>query len=412
MKIQAIFSFLSIIVFVSCFLFMSACAHMNKTSKAIQPQEISQIIKITINTPEEVDNLVNLDLDILEVNLDEHFMLAIVTKADIEKVKYHDYKFRVMNKNADSLLATTRATTALGRYHDFKKIESKLKTIASKNPNICSLYVIGKSYENRPIYAMNITDQKSTNKLTNPSCLIMGLHHAREWIAAEVPVSLIEELVSKYNKDDRITKLVNERDIWIVPVVNPDGYIYSQEGKTMWRKNRRPNLDKSFGVDLNRNYGYQWGNVGASSRGNAENYHGTKAYSESCSVAIRDLAKREWFRTSVSFHSYGNEILYPFGYSRTAIAKDNKLLSTMAKKMGEITGYKAMKSSELYPAMGDADDFLYGSMGVLAFTVELGSRFVPNEKEVDKICLSNVEACLYLIQSAGEFHAYNHPNFK
>ena len=257
---------------------------------------------------------------------------------------------------------------------------------------------------------MNITDQKSTNKTTNPACLIMGLHHAREWISAEVPVSLIEELTSKYNKDETITKLVNERDIWIIPVVNPDGYIYSQEGKTMWRKNRRNNLNNSFGVDLNRNYGYQWGNVGASSKSFSDVYHGTKPYSESCTVAIRDLAKREKFRTSVSFHSYGNEILYPFGYSRTELAKDDKLLSTMARKMEEITGYKSKKSSDLYPAMGDCDDFLYGSLGVLAFTIELGSRFVPDEKEVDKICLKNVAACLYLIQSAGEFKAYNHPD--
>ena len=268
------------------------------------------------------------------------------------------------------------------------------------------LFRSGKSCEGRPVYALNISGGAE-----KPAVLIMGLTHAREWISSEVATSLIEEILQKYPADKTMKELIDNRSVWIVPVVNPDGLVYSQTKSKMWRKNRRANSDKSFGTDLNRNYGYQWGTVGASTYPGSDTYHGTKAFSEPCTAAIKELAEREKFRASISFHSYSELVLFPFGYAYEAIAKDDKLLAELAQGMGKLNGYTAEKSSDLYPAMGDSDDWMYGAMGALAFTIELGSQFVPNDNEVDKICADNVKSCLFLIEKAGSVHASNHPDF-
>lgn len=149
------------------------------------------------------------------------------------------------------------------------------------------------------------------------------------WISAKAPLALISELTEKYSTNSKIKDLVNSCEIWLVPVVNPDGLEYSQNGSKMWRKNRRG----GYGVDLNRNYDYKWSNIGALNNKGDKTYHGTNPFSEPCSAAIRDLAKRENFTAAIFFHSYGNLVLYPFGYAAVNTA-DDVLLKQLAKDMG------------------------------------------------------------------------------
>ncbi|HNY11423.1 MAG TPA: M14 family metallopeptidase [Candidatus Wallbacteria bacterium] len=370
--------------------------------------ENPMIVKIATDGRSQVAAIANMGFDIAEVK--NGAVTIVATKTNLKKLDKRAYKYTIINPDANSLLTRFRAGTTLGKYHTYEQVQQILKDAEANNPNICKVSVIGKSFEGRDIYAINITGNINA-KAKKPAGLIMGLHHSREWISVEVPLALIKELTEKYAKDDNIKKLVDGRDIWIVPVVNPDGLVYSQTKSKMWRKNRRLNSDKSYGVDPNRNYGYEWGDVGSSNYMGDDTYHGTKAFSEPCTQAIKKLAEEHNFVGDITFHSYSELILYPFSYAYEAVAKDEKILAQIAGEMAKLNGYTPQKSSDLYPSMGDTDDFMYGACGSLSFTIELASTFVPADSAVPKICDDNVKACLCLLDKIGTMHASTHPDF-
>ncbi len=364
-----------------------------------------QFAKIFVDSPTQVAELANLGLDIAEVQTENGYVVVLLSEADLEKIKT-TYRYEILNEKKIFYLEET-----YDKYHDNSQIEQILRNTEKNYPNICKLHQIGTSIENRPIWAIQVTSNVNVEQ-KKPTVLIDGLHHAREWIAGEVPLTLLKELTEKYATSSTIKDLVDNCETWIIPVVNPDGFEYSHKQQQMWRKNRRKNSNNSYGVDLNRNYGYQWGNVGASNNPNDETYHGTGPFSEPCTVTIKNLVAAKKFRTALSFHSYSGLVLYPYGYSSSAVAPDNTLLSNMAKEMAQLTQYTAKKCSSLYPTMGGSIDYLYGEAGVLAFAIELGkSSFIPPDSEVDQICADNLKACLYLIDKAKTEHAYNHPDF-
>jgi hypothetical protein len=279
-----------------------------------------------------------------------------------------------------------------------------MKKAAAAYPAIAQYSVIGKSWEGRDIGCLKISDNVKKDE-DEPESIFMGAHHAREWISVEIPIALMNTLLKGYNKDDKITSLVNTREIFIVPVVNPDGLYYSQTQYKMWRKNRRKNQGTSnMGVDLNRNYGYQWGNVGASSSPYSDTYHGPSAFSEPEAQAMRDFEKKRNFVTSVSYHSYGQLILYPYGYGYDIYNPEEDIFKKMSKEMAKFTKYRPQNSAELYPAMGDHDDYAYGDQNIMAFTFELGRQFVPSESLVADICEKNVKACLWLIEEGEKYY--------
>jgi len=406
-KLRGLFLFLGVVFFLSLFSFGPVFA---ADDKAIEEARIAaenpMVVKVSITDKKQVEALANMGLDIAEVRKD--YVIILISKPELKKLDKRRFQYTITNPDANSLL--TRFRAGLGKYHTYEQAQQIMKDAETNFPDICKVSVIGKSFEGRDISALNITGNIG-HKAKKPAGLIMGLHHSREWISAEVPLALINELTSKYAKDDTIKKLVDGRDIWIVPVVNPDGLVYSQTKSRMWRKNRRLNADKSYGVDPNRNYGYEWGNVGASSSGGSDTYHGTGPFSEPCNAAIKKLAEQHHFISSISFHSYSELVLYPFGYAYNVPNKDGKLLAQLAGEMAKLNGYSPENSADLYPAMGDSDDFMYGSMGALAFTIELGSQFVPADSEVDQICSSNVKSCLYLLDQIGKVHASTHPDY-
>ncbi len=376
----------------------------SKNAPVVKEEE-PKIVKFFVENKKQVEELANAGIDIAEVRKD--YVIAVITDSALKSLGNRAVRYQIVNENANSLLSK-RAVSA--KYHSFEQIEKYLNDCVANYPDICKLEVIGNSCENRPIYGLKISGNINQEQ-KKPSGLIMGLHHSREWISAEVPVALIKYLTENYSVDAEVKKLVDERNIWVVPVVNPDGFIYSQKNSKMWRKNRRLNADKTYGVDPNRNYGYQWGNVGCSNSTGADTYHGTGPFSEPCTQAIKKLAEREHFIGDITFHSYSELILYPYSYASQAYAKDDKILKQLAVDMAKLNGYRPQKSSDLYPSMGDTDDFMYGALGSLSFTIELGSQFVPSDSEVDKICDGNVKACVYLLKQIGSVHASTHPDF-
>src|SRR5829696_7337694 len=165
--------------------------------------------------------------------------------------------------------------------------------------------------------------------------LFMGCHHAREWLAVKVPFLLARELIERADEAP-IAGWLGKGESWIAPMVNPDGHAFCRGHNRLWRKNRRPNPDGSFGVDPNRNYGYMWGVLNTSSHVPSDDtYIGPRAFSEPETRAIRDLVAAEKFAGLITYHSYSQLILYPWGYTVDEIVDpvDRAALSGLAKDM-------------------------------------------------------------------------------
>jgi carboxypeptidase T len=317
-----------------------------------------------------------LGLDVWEAKPD-HFVLR-ASEAQLDRLERVGYGVERLEDVADHL-STFATGEALGGYHSAAGLEEDLRRLTEARPDIAELHPIGRSVEGRPIWALRIGERRE--EPGRPKVLFMGCHHAREWIAVEVPYLLAEELVEQAD-DPRLSALLAAGEVWVAPMVNPDGHEHSRVAQRLWRKNRRRNPDGSIGVDPNRNYGYMWGvlDVPTSSRvPSDETYVGPRAFSEPETQAVRDLVARERFAGVVTYHSYSQLILYPWGYTDAPVPDeaDRGLMVGMAEEMqGLIRGvhgkvYTPQQSSELYPTAGDTTDWTYGTYGIPSFTIEL-----------------------------------------
>jgi murein tripeptide amidase MpaA len=300
-----------------------------------------------------------------------------------------------------------------GLYHTYAEINDELHKLAADHPQIAQVSSIGKSVEGRDLWAIKISDNVAQAE-PETSVVFLGGHHAREWIAVDVPFLLAKQLLDQYGTDTTITRLVNHAEIWVVPLVNPDGHQYSVATDRLWRKNRRNNGDGSFGVDLNRNYSYQWGGPGSSSDTFSEIYRGAAPFSEPETQAVRDFLRQHRPRSLISYHSYSQLVLYPWGYTNTP-APDEALMQNLAVAIADRirvvhnVRYTPEQSSDLYLASGDTTDWLYGEFGVPNFTIELRPQSTPPgfqlpESEIAPTFEENLPAALYLIDWAIQQH--------
>lgn len=294
-----------------------------------------------------------------------------------------------------------------GLYHTNDEIEKELRALEAAFPDIAKVFDLGESGEQRRIWAIKISDNVATEE-GEPEILFVGGHHAREWIAVDVPLLLAKHLATQYNADSAVRSLVDNREIWVVPLLNPDGHQYSVTNDRLWRKNRRNNGDGTFGVDLNRNYSFEWGGPGSSGDTFSETYRGPSAFSEPETQVIRDLASGHDFLAMISYHNYSQLVLFPWGHTN-APAPDEALLSqlavTMADSILNVHGkrYVPEQSSDLYLASGDATDWLYGETRVPSYTIELRPRssrpgFLLPESEIQPTFEENLPAALFLIE--------------
>ncbi|THK36422.1 peptidase M14 [Ensifer sp. MPMI2T] len=341
---------------------------------------MSLIAKVTSSGPQKPlgDVLrVPLGIDVWEVKPD-HLILR-GTEAQLDRLSRMGYHVEQLEDVARHL-STFAAAKAADQYHSAASLEEELRQLAEAKPDIAQLIEIGRSIEGRPILALRIGDRRGGV----PKILFMGCHHAREWIAVEVPFLLAKELVERADEAP-IAGWLTSGEVWVAPMVNPDGHEHSRAEERLWRKNRRRNDDGSFGVDPNRNYGYMWGilDVPTSSQvPSDETYVGPRAFSEPETQAVRDLVGCERFAGVITYHSYSQLILYPWGYTDKPIpdVQHREQMVGMAQEMqiliqgvhGKV--YVPQQSSALYPTAGDTTDWTYGTYGIPSFTVELRPR--------------------------------------
>ncbi|MDH4198144.1 MAG: M14 family metallopeptidase, partial [Candidatus Aminicenantes bacterium] len=247
-----------------------------------------------------------------------------------------------------------------------------------------------------------------------PAFLVVGCHHAREWISVEVPLLFARHLLENYERSDEVRDVVDRGETWVVPLLNPDGLEYSIHAYRYWRKNRRLNADGSFGIDLNRNYSYKWGfdDVGSSGIPASEVYRGTAPFSEPETDACQRFFRQHDVRALVSYHSYSQIILYPWGYVDAPAEKEAEL-AELARKMSELIqpvngrlyDY-ARAAAGLYTTNGDTTDWAYATSGIPAFTIELPpvdvlhGGFFNKETDILPIFRENLPALLFLARTA------------
>ncbi|MCO4783205.1 MAG: zinc carboxypeptidase [Candidatus Cloacimonetes bacterium] len=306
-------------------------------------------------------------------------------------------KTTITNKNADEQFSELMRKDDLGIYHTYEEIVTELNDYASTYPGLAKVIQVGTTFEGRNIIGIEIGNQSNQDRVP---FLVMGTHHAREWIASEVPMASVKDLLESYESDAQAKKIVDSSTIVYVPMLNIDGGIYSRNGSPMWRKNRNANNKGGVGVDNNRNYEYKWGVTGASSSPWSDTYKGEEPMSENENQAVESLYQKYKFKSSISFHSYSELVLWPWGYTSSIQCKDNEIFKKIGTGMGEIMGYRPMQSADLYPAAGDSDDYLYAKHGVLAYTIELGRRFVPSESKVPEINSKGSKALRYFFENA------------
>ena len=293
-------------------------------------------------------------------------------------------------------------------YRTVEKTYADLAALAAQHPDLAAWIDVGDSWNKQhsttlsgfDIHALVVTNRR----IVGPKFrfLLVAAVHAREMVTAEIATRYAERLLAGYGIDPDVTWLLDYGEIHIIPHANPDGRVIAEQGQ-WWRKNVN-NADgcsgenpffSGYGVDLNRNSDFMWNGCtsGSCSSDNACSpvYRGASPMSEPETQAMQTYARsifpdqRDDDLTAaapedatglfVSLHSYGGLVLYPWGWSDTPTANEDALRA-LAVKLAQPLGYSACRPGEcLYKTDGTNDDWLYGELGVAAFTIELGRYF-------------------------------------
>jgi hypothetical protein len=331
-------------------------------------------------------------------------------------------KFEFRQNSKDNFNVDGFGFGSMGGFFTLNEVYARLDSMFLLYPNIITQqYSIGTSIQGRTIYAVKISDNPNVNE-SEPQVHINALIHAREPQSMMTVMYYMYYLLENYGTDPEVTYLVNNREIYFIPVINVDGYEYNRQtdpnGGGMWRKNRRNNGDGSYGVDLNRNFGYKWGydNNGSSPYPSDETYRGTAPFSEPETQAIRDLVNSKNFKTALNYHTYGNYLLYPWGYINQP-CPDDAIFSEFSTDMVQYNGYENGRAPVvLYIVNGSSDDWMYGEQitkpKIFGMTPEVGSTgFWPSQAEIYPLAQENVLPNLYYTWAAGEFINLINPSF-
>ncbi|WP_406440040.1 M14 family metallopeptidase [Streptomyces sp. NBC_00631] len=310
--------------------------------------------------------------------------------------------------------------TADSKYHNYAETNAEIDQRLAAYPSIMSRQVIGKSYQGRDIVAIKVSDNVATDE-NEPEVLLTFHQHAREHLTVEMALYLLRELGAGYGTDSRVTNIVNSREIWIVPDLNPDGgeYDIATGSYRSWRKNRQPNSGSSYvGTDLNRNWNYKWGCCGGSSGStSSETYRGSAAESAPEVKVVADFVRgrvvggKQQIKAGIDFHTYSELVLWPFGYTTAdtatgMTADDAAAFKAVGQKMAASNGYTPEQSSDLYITDGSIDDYLWGTQKIFDYTFEMyptsssGGGFYPPDEVIERETSRNRDAVFQLLENA------------
>jgi hypothetical protein len=267
-----------------------------------------------------------------------------------------------------------------------------------------------RTIEGQPIWSVRLSDNPDDSEPSEPQALYTAVHHAREPVGMHQLIFYMWYLLENYQTSTEIKELVNNSELYFVPCVNPDGYNYNQtnfpEGGGMWRKNRRDNNDGTFGVDLNRNYGHNWGydDFGSSPDPQMDTYRGASAFSEPETRAMKAFCEKHSFKIALNYHTYSNLLIHPWGYEDLQ-CEDSLLYGNLTREMSKENNYRIGTGMQVlnYNSNGSSDDFMYSTTPqkakILAMTPEVGDWFWPTQNEIQGLCFENLHQNLTVLRA-------------
>ena len=307
-------------------------------------------------------------------------------------------------------------TGSMGCYPTFAEAVDILDQMRAEFPALVSARTaIGTTAQGRAVWMVELGDNPGVDE-GEPEVLFTALHHAREPQGLATVLYTMWDLLRRGDAEAQF--LLANRRLFVVPVLNPDGYVHNQTtdpaGGGLWRKNRRANAGGSVGVDLNRNYGFEWGHddVGSSPSGGSETYRGPAAFSEPETAALRDFVASRRIRVAFNYHAFGNLLIHPWGYEADLYTPDSAAFVDAARVMTAGNGYRAGTGNQTvgYLVNGSSDDWMYGDTAsgrpaTLAYTPEVGARgsdgFWPDPSRIVPIAEENVAMNRYALRIAG-----------
>lgn len=296
-------------------------------------------------------------------------------------------------------------------YHDYDELNAELGSAADEHGEIVEVSSIGTSFRGREIPLVKISDNVGQDE-NEPEVLFDCQQHAREILTREMCLRIVNRLSDSYADDPEIAKYVDTREIYVVPTMNPDGAAYDiASGEfQMWRKNRQ-----GEGTDLNRNWAYKWGCCGGSSDvPSDETYRGESAFSAPETAALRDFVNsrvvdgEQQITANIDFHSYGELVLWPYGYTYDETApglssEEEAVFREFGTEMASTNGYDPQQSSDLYITDGDISDWMWGEHKVWSYAFEMyggWDGFYPPDSAIEEQTARNDAAVDLVLEYA------------
>ena len=382
----------------------------------IGPYTGHRLVRVQVNSPADMETMAGISDDPwarvnggVEYRVEPGRMDELRASGLAYEVLVEDLQ-AVVDAERERLSHPDRDAGWFEEYKTFQQISDYVDTLVALRPDLARRIEIGRSREDRPIFGLRIAND-NVGGPCKPGLLLFSCQHAREWISPMVNMYNADTLIRQYDTDPYIQALVDNAEIFIIPVVNPDGYEYTWDVYRFWRKNRRDNGDGTFGVDLNRNWGFGWGldlpgRNGGSPITSSNTYWGTGPFSEPESSAVRDLFHdHPNIRAANDIHSYGQYILQPWSHSED-LPPEHATFDALGETMQQIIlgvhgeWYEHGQSyTTLYPHCGTGTDWGWGGTGVYTFSFELrGPGFNPPPTTILPCAEETLPANLYLAE--------------
>lgn len=368
---------------------------------------VSKIVVDKI-TKAQYEDIISLGLDVVEAEGERFEILA--RPVDRQKLEFLGIPYQVEQEDIEQYYAD-RAAEPFGGFRTYTEIVQYLDSLSAAHPDIMtSKFSIGTSVEGRPIWVVKVSDNPNIDE-AEPEVFYNSLIHAREPAGAAALLNVIRHLVTEYGTDVEATDIVDDRELYFLPVVNPDGYAYNEEtnpdGGGLWRKNRRI-VSGGTGIDLNRNFSFKWGydDIGSSPSVTSEVYRGASPFSEPETQALRDFVISRNFSVCNNVHTYSNLFLWPYGYDRI-FSHQEDFFSVLGDSLAQFNSYTAEVSWTLYPTNGAADDWMWGDTlskpRLVSITTEIGGNtdgFWPAPSRIPQLEAENLGPNLFLAKIA------------
>ncbi|NOZ07901.1 MAG: hypothetical protein GXO91_03360 [FCB group bacterium] len=391
-------------------------------------EENFSLVRLENISSQDVSFISSLGIDLEGANIRIPAYLEFAASADdLDLLVTEGYKPQILQRDLSAFYASRLTENyhrdfgvgSMGGYYTFDEVIEHLDELHNNYPELVSAKIeIGTTYQNRPIYAVRISDNPDLDE-GEPEILYTSLHHAREPQSIMTVLFFMYHLVENYGVDPEITALVDSRDMWFIPMVNPDGYEYNRQhhpdGGGMQRKNRLPGCPASTyrGVDPNRNYGFNWNYNDEGSSGDwcDETYRGTSAFSEQETQTVRDFVAAHNFKITFNYHGYGDLLIMPSGTIPGELPPDADLAiyQEYGSEMTRFNHYLFGTDMETvnYAVNGDSDSWMYNDQGIFAFTPEVGNSndgFWPASDRIVPIAEINLYPNKFAAWSVGPFY--------